>query len=128
MEKSGGRKSLSLTARNFGVFRRGVFQRISGLKFEWRLKVVLLSGTMGVLGSLAACAGSSSLPLGANIEKTGPVGSVAAQTAAECLPLDVACLLLRPVGAVPAGPQGGPDRGGDGGDDDDDDDDICRRH
>lgn len=116
MKNSGGRKSLPLTARNFGVFRRGVFQRFSGLKFEWRLKVVLLSGAMGVLGPLAAYAGSSGLPLGANIEKTAPAGSVAAQTAEACLPWDVACLLLRPVGTVPVGPPfGGPDNQSDGG-------------
>ena len=116
MEKSGGRKSLSLTTSSSGNLRHGVFQRFSGLKFERRLKVVLLSGAMGVLGPLAAYAGSSGLPLGANIEKTAPAGSVAAQTAADCLPWDVACLLLRPVGTVPVGPPfGGPDNQSDDG-------------
>ncbi|MGR3715391.1 MAG: hypothetical protein ACU0B1_01425 [Thermohalobaculum sp.] len=115
MEKSGGRKFLSLTKSSSGNLRHGVFQRFSGLKFERRLKVVLLSGTMGVLGSLAACAGSSGLPFGANIEKTAPAGSVAAQTAEACLPWDVACLLLLPVGTVPGGIPGPGDRGQDGG-------------
>ncbi len=116
MEKSGGRKSLPLTTSSSGNLRHGVFQRFSGLKFERRLKVVLLSGAMGVLGPLAAYAGSSGLPLGANIEKTAPAGSVATQTAADCLPWDVACLLLRPVGTVPVGPPfGGPDNQSDDG-------------
>lgn len=96
MEKPGGQKSLPLTTRSFGAFRRGVCQGFSGLKFEWRLKVVLLSGTMGVLGSLAAYAGSSSHPLGVNAATTAPAGSVSAQTAEDCLPQDVACLLQRP--------------------------------
>jgi hypothetical protein len=116
MEKAGGRKSLSLTTSSSRNLRHGVFQRFSGLKFERRLKVVLLSGAMGVLGPLAAYAGSSGLPLGANIEKTAPAGSVAAQTAAACLPWDVACLLLRPVGSIPVGPPfGGPDNQSDDG-------------
>ncbi len=116
MKKSGVRKLLSLMTRSPGILRSGVFLGYCGLKFERRLKVVLLAGAMGVLGSLAAYAGSSSVPLGANIEKTGPAGSVAAQTSATCLPWDIACLLLRPVGTVPGGPPAGAgDRGQDGG-------------
>ncbi len=116
MKKSGVRKPLSLMTRSPGILRSGVFLGHCGLKFERHLKVVLLAGTMGVLGSLAAYAGSSSVPLGANIEKTGPAGSVAAQTSTTCLPWDIACLLLRPVGTVPGGPPAGAgDRGQGGG-------------
>ena len=122
MKRSGVRKSLSLTTRSSGILRRGVFLGYCGFKFERHLKVVLLSGTMGVLGSLAAYAGSSSVPLGTNIGNMAPAGSVAAQTVDECLeqdimPWDIACLLLRPVGTIPADPPSGSD------DDDDDDDD-----
>ena len=118
MEKSGVRKSLPLNAGSSEVRRRGVSQGFSGLKFERRLKVVLLSGTMGVLGSLAAYAGSSGLPLGADIKNTATAGSVAAQTVDECLPWDIACLLLRPVGTVPGDPPSGlGERGQDGPDD-----------
>lgn len=115
MEKSGVRTFLPLTTRNSGILRRGVFQGCCGVKFERRLKLVLLSGAMGVLGSLAACAGASGVPLGANIGKTEPAGSVAGQTAEACLPWDIACLLLRPVGTVPGDPPPGPEeRGQDG--------------
>ena len=122
MKKPGVRKSLSLTTRSSGILRRGVFLGYCGLKFERHLKVVLLSGTMGVLGSLAAYAGSSSVPLGTDIGNIAPAGSVAAQVVDECLerdlkPWDIACLLLRPVGTVPAGLQSGSDHldGGGGG-------------
>ncbi len=104
MEKSGVQKSLSLTIRSSGILQSGVFLGYCGLKLERRFKVVLLSGTMGVLGSLAAYAGPTGLPFGAEFEKMGPAGPVASQTTDECLPSDIACLLLRPVGAVPGGP------------------------
>ncbi len=134
MKKSGVRKSLSLTTRSPGILRRGVFLGYCGRKFERRLEVVLLAGTMGVLGSLAAYAGSSSVPLGTDIGNMAPGGSVAAQTVDECLerdikPWDIACLLLRPVGTVPDFPLSGPgDRESNADDDDttttsDDDDD-----
>ena len=107
MEKSGVQKSLSLTIRSSGILQSGVFLGYCGLKLERRFKVVLLSGTMGVLGSLAAYAGPTGLPFGAEFEKMGPAGPVASQTTDECLPSDIACLLLRPVGAVPGGPTAG---------------------
>jgi hypothetical protein len=92
-------------------------QGYCGLKFTWTLKVVLLSGTMGVFGSLAAYAGTSGLPLGSNGEKTTPAGSVAAQAVEACLPWDIPCLLLRPVGTVSGGPAAGAgDRGQEGND------------
>jgi len=116
MEKSGVQKSLSLTIRSSGILQSGVFLGYCGLKLERRFKVVLLSGTMGVLGSLAAYAGPTGLPFGAEFEKMGPAGPVASQTTDECLPSDIACLLLRPVGAVPGGPTAGAgERGQDGG-------------
>jgi len=65
MEKSGVQKSLSLTIRSSGILQSGVFLGYCGLKLERRFKVVLLSGTMGVLGSLAAYAGPTGLPFGA---------------------------------------------------------------
>ncbi len=105
MEISGVQKSLSLTIRSSGILQSGVFLGYCGLKFERRFKVVLLSGTMGVLGSLAAYAGPTGLPFGAEFEKMGPAGPVASQTTDECLPSDIACLLLRPVGAVPGAPR-----------------------
>ena len=101
-------------------------QGYCGLKFTWTLKVLLLSGTMSVLGSLAAYAGSPGLPLDASPgvanEMAVSAGSVVGQAIEECKPWDIACLLLRPVGTV-AGPPSGEDRGqdgnpGGGGDDD----------
>ena len=106
-EKPSVRKSLSLTMHSTEMRRRGVFHGFSGLKADRRLKVVLLSGTMGVLGSLAACTGISSSPPGPDIGKTELAGLVSTQTVDECLPWDIACLLLRPVGAVPGGTPGG---------------------
>ena len=124
MEKSGVRTPPSLTARSSRTLPRGVIQGYCSLECSRRLKVVLLSGTMGVLGAMAAHAGSPGLPLGANpvasTEMAAPAGSVAAQAIEECKPWDIACLLLRPVGTVPAGPPSG-DRGQDGGPGDDDD-------
>ena len=90
-------------------------QVFHGFKIEQSLKVVLLSGTMGVLGVLSAHAGTSSIPAGARIDKTIPAGPVVAQAVDECLAWDIACLLARPVGTVTGGPSAGPgNRGNDG--------------
>ena len=116
MEETGVRKCHAVTARTARVVRRDVIGRYNWLRFEPRLKVILLSCTMGVLGSFSAYAGSSGLPLGANIGKSAPAGSVAAQTAEKCwlvTPWDLNCLLLQPVGTVPgAFPPGPGDREG----------------
>ena len=54
MPKTGVRKSLSLTTDNSGVLRRDVIGRYHRLGFEPRLKAILLSCTVGVLGPVAA--------------------------------------------------------------------------
>ena len=124
MNETGVRKCHSVTARTARVFRRDVIGRYHWLRFEPRLKVILLSCAVGVLGPVVAFAGAAGHFHGSAVNSTQPTGSVASQTVDECLavppplvpPWDIGCLLERPVGTVADGPPSGSDDRGGGGD------------
>ncbi len=111
MEETGVRKCHSVTARTARVIRRGVIGRYHWLRVEPRLKVILLSSTMAVLGACAftGTSGGSLDSAGNTAQRTGPAAS---QTVDECLPWDIACRLEQPVGTVSGEPSAGPGDGG----------------
>ena len=114
MEETGVRKCHSVTARTARVIRRDVIGRYHWLRVEPRLKVILLSSTMAVLGACAftGTSGGSLDSAGNTAQRTGPAAS---QTVDECLAWDIACRLEQPVWLV-AGPGGsGPGGSGPGG-------------
>ncbi len=113
MEETGVRKCHSVTAGTARVIRRGGIGRYHWLRVEPRLKVILLSSTMAVLGACAftGTSGGSLDSAGNTAQRTGPAAS---QTVDECLPWDIACRLEQPVWFV-AGPGDGGNEGGAGG-------------
>ena len=115
MEETGVRKCHSVTAGTARVIRRGGIGRYHWLRVEPRLKVILLSSTMAVLGACAftGTSGGSLDSAGNTVQRTRAVASqsvVASQTVDECFAWDIACRLEQPVWLV-AGPG---DRGHEG--------------
>ena len=90
MEQTGVRKGHSVAARTARVIRRDVIGRYHWLRVEPRLKVILLSSTMAVLGACAftGTSGGSLDSAGNTAQWTGPAAS---QTIDECLAWDLAC-------------------------------------
>ncbi len=65
--------------------RRGLIGRYHWLRFEPRLKVILLSCTLGVVSLIAGCAGTSGLSQDNAADSTQRTGLAANQT------VDMAC-------------------------------------
>ncbi len=80
MEETGVRNCHSATARTASVIRRDVFGRYHWLRFEPGLKVILLSCTVGVVGLIAGCAGTSGPSQDNAADSTQRTGLAANQT------------------------------------------------
>ncbi len=80
MEQTGVRKCHSVTARTARVIRRDVIGRYHWLRFEPRLKVILLSCTLGVVSLIAGCAGTSGPSQDNAADSTQRTGLAANQT------------------------------------------------
>ncbi len=85
MGKTGVRKCHSVTARTARVIRRHVIGRYHWRRFESRLKLILLSCSVGVVSLIAGCAGTSGPSQDNAADSTQWTGLAANQT------LDMVC-------------------------------------
>ncbi len=116
MKNSDVWKHHSVTARTARVIRCDFVGKYLGLRFEPRLKVILLSCGVGVVSLIAGCVGTSGSSQDNAADSMQWTGLVAVQSVDECLAWDIACLLEKPVGAVPGASETGTGDSGTGGD------------